>query len=187
MQRSASGYTKSMNYERPYPTNPYEILPAVPAFTLTSADMQAGARMPEAQAAPGGNASPHLAWSGFPSETQSFVVTCFDPDAPTPSGFWHWTVVDLPASVTELPAGAGSATDALPGGAFHIRNDANELAYMGAAPPVGDHEHRYIFAVHALDVPSLGLDPAANTPTQAAFMTVHHTLARATFTVTYQR
>lgn len=180
----------SMRLQRPEAPDPYSLLPAVEAFAVNSTDIADAAQLDHRFLYTGaepdaGNLSPHLSWSGFPAETRSFVVTCFDPDAPTPSGFWHWVLVDLPASATSLDAGAGSDGAALPGKAFHVRSDWGSKEYGGAYPPPGDRPHRYYFVVHAVDVDALGVDSDA-TPAVVSFNLAFHTLARAIITPTYQ-
>lgn len=169
---------------RPSARAPYEGM-GVPSFSLTSDTLTDGGTMPASATAEGGSRSPHLAWSGAPGGTRSFMITCFDPDAPVPAGWWHWAVLDLPASSSCLEEGVGRSDLELDGPAFHLRGDTGDASYFGAAPPPGDRPHRYVFSVHALDVDTLGLDDDA-TPTMAAFTALGHTLARADLTVTFQ-
>lgn len=173
---------------RPLAPDPYSLLPVVPSFTLTSDDVRNGERLPDAHAAPPrANVSPHLHWEGFPPQTRSFFVNVFDPDAPGPSGWWHWAVVDLPVTTTSLARGAGSPdTERLPLGAFHLRGDDGVAGYVGAAPPPGDREHRYVFAVHALDVEHASVGPQTM-PGAAACGATFHTIARALLVTTYRR
>jgi Raf kinase inhibitor-like YbhB/YbcL family protein len=168
--------------------DPYDALPVVPGFQLESSAIADGETMPVAQrsgifGAGGQDTSPDLAWSGFPEETQSFIVTMYDPDPPTPSGFWHWMVINVPASVTSLPAGAGDGDESLPDGATHLANDAGLRRYLGAAPPPGDPD-RYFVVVSALDVADAGL-PDGITPALASFQTLAHTIGRATLVPVY--
>lgn len=172
-----------MSLERPVHPNPYDLLPAVPAFTVTSTDITDRQPLKDDQVAAKGNTSPQLSWEGAPDDTKSYVVTCFDPDAPTPSGFWHWALVDIPADVTSLDTGA--AAGQLPGDAFHLRNDGGEAGFMGAAPPEGDQVHRYYFVVHAVKEESLGIDADASNAVMS-FNLAFKTAGRAIIHGTYQ-
>jgi len=177
-----------MSLERPIPPDPYSLLPKVGSFTVTSTDVSDGEQLALRHvhgSAGGENLSPQLSWSGFPEETRSFTVTCFDPDAPIVSGFWHWVAVNLPAAATQLATGAGADDGSLPGSAFHIRNDFGSRDYGGSAPPQGDFPHRYYFVVHAVDVDALEVTPDV-TPAIVGFNLAFHTLARAIVTPTYQ-
>ncbi|MFC4337157.1 YbhB/YbcL family Raf kinase inhibitor-like protein [Salininema proteolyticum] len=136
-----------MSLDRPKAPWPYDFLPAVPSFEVTSSDVADGETVPAKHTAAGGDVSPQLSWSGFPAETAAFAVTCFDPDAPTGSGWWHWMALDLDPSTTSLDTGA--AQD-MPAGVVQLRTDSGSVGYAGCAPPPGDYPHRYIFAVHAL-------------------------------------
>jgi len=133
----------------------------------------------------GGNISPALAWSGAPDGTKSFAVTCFDPDAPTGSGFWHWVVVNIPPDVTSLPARAGSG-NGLPSGAIQVRTDYGAPGYGGPCPPEGDHPHRYLFTVSAVGLDTLPVD--ANTSAAVVGFFLHfNTLEKAVLMGLYKR
>lgn len=160
-------------------------------FTLKSADVKPGKPLTDQQVfngfgCSGANVSPELSWADAPKETKSFVVTVYDPDAPTGSGWWHWVVYDIPATATGLAQGAGSGKAALPEGAKEGRTDFGATGFGGACPPPGDKPHRYIFTVYALKADKLDV-PADASPAMIGFMTRANSLASASFTATYAR
>ncbi|MEJ3405295.1 YbhB/YbcL family Raf kinase inhibitor-like protein [Rathayibacter sp. YIM 133350] len=164
--------------------DPYAALAALrdfPPLTLTSDDLENGQPLKKEQwdAAMGGrDISPQLSWSGAPAETRSFSVSIFDPDAPTGSGFWHWAVFNIPATVTSLARGAGAAQGGnLPEGSVTLPNENRLTSYSGSAPPPGTGTHRYFIVVNALDVPTLDI-PADATPAILGFNNHFHSLAR---------
>jgi Raf kinase inhibitor-like YbhB/YbcL family protein len=166
--------------------DPYAYLPKVPSFTLTSTSVKNGQRLPTAQLSgvlgvPGGkDISPQLSWSGFPAKTKSFVVSMYDPEAPTGSGFWHWVVADIPPSTVSLPADAGALhSTLLPAGAFQLGGDIGTHRYIGGAPPAGSGIHDYYITVTALDIAKTGVGPNAS-GALLGFTIAAHTIARAT-------
>ncbi|GLY07882.1 YbhB/YbcL family Raf kinase inhibitor-like protein [Actinoplanes sp. NBRC 101535] len=170
--------------------NPFARLPEAADFTVTSTTVADGEAWPAAQMSglfgvPGGqDISPQLTWSGAPEGTKSYAVTVYDPDAPTGSGFWHWAVANIPATVTTLPEGAGDDTGTgLPASAFQLPNDARSARFLGAAPPAGHGAHRYFITVHALDVDSVEVAAEA-TPAVLGFTMFPHVIGRATIVVT---
>lgn len=166
--------------------NPYGYLLKVPSFTLTSRTVLDGQPLSRPQLSgifgvPGGeDRSPELSWSGYPAATRSFVVSMYDPQAPTGSGFWHWLVADIPATTTSLPENAGVPdSTSLPAGAFPLNGDAGAARYIGGAPPSGSGLHDYHITVTALDVENSGVGPASS-GAMLGFSIGGHTIARAT-------
>ena len=135
----------------------------------------------------GGNRSPQLRWEDAPEGTKSFAVLCFDPDAPTGSGFWHWVVVNIPPTVTELPLDASNpAANRLPAGALQVRTDFGKPGYGGPCPPAGDHPHRYLFTVHAVSMDRLPVS-ADTSAAVVGFYLKFNTLAKATLMGLFKR
>jgi Raf kinase inhibitor-like YbhB/YbcL family protein len=166
--------------------NPYEFLPKVPSFRVTSTTVRNGHPLPTAQLSgifgvPGGkDISPELSWSGFPKAAKSFVVSMYDPEAPTGSGFWHWVVEDIPATTTSLARNAGALdSTTLPAGAIQLDGDAGMPRYIGGAPPAGSGLHYYYITVSALNESSTGLG-ATTSAALLNFEIDSHTIARAT-------
>ncbi len=160
-------------------------------MSLTSPNFKSGGTMPMAQVCAdryhGGEHSPALAWSGEPAGTESFAVTMYDPDAPTGSGFWHWTVVNIPADVHSLPEGAGDAgSKSLPGGAVEGRNDAGHDYYRGACPPPSDPPHHYQITVYAVKVPKLPIS-AESSGAMVGFNLHFNTLAKSQIVATFAK
>jgi Raf kinase inhibitor-like YbhB/YbcL family protein len=177
---------------------------------------------PEHHVCLGRNLNPHLAWSDAPPGTHSFVVICHDPDVPSKGDdvnqedrtvpaslprvdFFHWVLVDLPASLSEISEGEFSS-DVTPRGkpGPHAPHDARQgindytgwfdsdndmrgdyYGYDGPCPPWNDEiVHHYVFTVFALDVGRLDVDGKL-TGQQVRAAMQGHILAQASLTGTY--
>ncbi|MDO4700012.1 MAG: YbhB/YbcL family Raf kinase inhibitor-like protein [Moraxella sp.] len=154
-------------------------------MTLTCADIAPNSTLSNDYVAniwgfAGENISPELEWRNAPKDTKSFVLTMYDPDAPTGCGFWHWNVFNIPANATSLKQGvSGRFAD----GEKELVNDAGLKGFIGAFPPKGDKPHRYIFTLYALnDVLDL---PETISPAVLGFNLNGKVLATASLTAFY--
>lgn len=165
---------------------------AAQTFTLSSSDISANKPLSEKHVfqgfgCSGANISPQLSWHNPPAGTKSFAITVYDPDAPTGSGWWHWTVVNIPADVYAIAAGAGAQKQAkLPEGAVQGRNDFGFSGFGGACPPAGAKPHRYQFTVWALSSDKLPIDSNAS-GALVGFMLNSNVIAKSVLTTTYAR
>jgi Raf kinase inhibitor-like YbhB/YbcL family protein len=161
-------------------------------FKLTSTDIRPGGRIGAAyvfngMGCTGNNLSPELQWSGAPAGTKSFAITAYDPDAPTGSGWWHWVVFNIPASVTKVDRGAGDANQhLLPADAVQGNTDFGAPGYGGPCPPPGDKPHHYVFTVFALNTDKIDV-PANATAAYVGFNLHGHMIAKAKLTALYSR
>ena len=159
-------------------------------FTLSSDDLGGQATVTEefnGFGCTGENQSPQLSWDQAPAEAKSFAITMYDPDAPTGSGWWHWVVFDIPASVSQLASNAGDlAAGLMPEGAIQSVTNYGVAGYGGPCPPEGHGLHQYIITVHALKTETLGLDANTN-PAIVGYYLGANTLAKASIVAYYQR
>ena len=125
----------------------------------------------------GKNVSPALSWKDAPGRTKSFALTVFDPDAH--GGWWHWIVIDIPASASSLRAGSAPQ-------ATQLANDFGDKAYDGPCPPPGSGAHHYEFTLWALPVANIPPADAASTARLSQYLKTH-ALAQAQIIGLYQR
>jgi Raf kinase inhibitor-like YbhB/YbcL family protein len=133
----------------------------------------------------GQNTSPALSWRGAPSGTKSYAVTVYDPDAPSGSGWWHWLIYNIPATVSALPEHAGDVGGKLlPAGAVQGHTDSRTIGFDGACPGAGEKPHRYYFTIYALKTEKIDV-PADSSAAMVGYMLNDNQLAKATIMARY--
>lgn len=158
-------------------------------LTLTSSDLSGQLSKTEEFSGfgcSGANISPELHWKDAPNGTKSFAITVYDPDAPTGSGWWHWLVINIPSTVTTLPADFGNVSIKQTISALQTMTDYGKPGFGGACPPVGDKPHRYMFTVHALNTDHLDLKADAS-PALVGYMINAHSISKSTLVSYYGR
>ncbi len=157
-------------------------------FTLTSNDI--GGQLTTKQefdgfGCTGKNISPDLKWSDAPQGTKSFAIIMYDKDAPTGSGWWHWSAFNISASARNITSDA-SKLKLLPKGTIEGTNDYGTVGYGGACPPRGHGDHTYVITIHALDVEKLDINETTNQAI-VGYMINSHTIQKSSIISYYRR
>jgi len=129
----------------------------------------------------GKNISPELHWANPPKGTKSYVLTVYDPDAPTGSGWWHWTAYNIPLTTTSLKEG-----EKLPASAGQGRTDFGKPGYGGPCPPPGNSPHHYVFTLYAIKEAKLPLNKEAS-GAMVGFMANANSIAKLSITALFGR
>jgi len=157
-------------------------------FTLKSDDLQGQLSIKQefnGFGCRGKNISPDLKWSDAPKGTKSFAILMYDKDAPTGSGWWHWTVFNIPASAKGISSNA-SNSELLPKGTIEGTNDYGMVGFGGACPPKGHGFHSYVTTVYALDVEHLDINEKTNQAV-VGYMINSHTIQKSSIISYYER
>jgi Raf kinase inhibitor-like YbhB/YbcL family protein len=168
---------------------PPTMVDAAPKFTLEATNLTnntfADAQVASELGCTGGNQSPGLRWSNPPAGAKSFVLTMYDPDAPTGSGFWHWTLFNIPPSTTSIAPNAAASQDMLPPGSAQGYVDFGRPGYGGPCPP-SNKLHHYVFNLTAVSVDALpGISESSPASLVAFTANSLKVGASATYTATY--
>lgn len=156
------------------------------SFTLTSETIKNNQTLPNEQVlnsfgCTGGNISPDLSWQGAPTGTKSYALLVHDPDAPRPTGWWHWLVVNIPTTKTEFKKGEKLSMPML-----ETVTDFKNTGYGGACPPKGHGVHHYNFTIYALNTEKLDVSVDTD-PNEVEKLVKQHSIASSTITALYQR
>ena len=157
-------------------------------FTLTSDDLKG--QLTKQQefdgfGCNGKNISPDLKWVNAPKETKSFAIIMYDKDAPTGSGWWHWSVFNIPASTSSIKSNA-SKLKLYPKGTIEGANDFETVGFGGACPPRGHKDHSYVTTIHALDVEHFDMDENTSRAF-VGYMINSHTIQQSSVVSYYKR
>jgi Raf kinase inhibitor-like YbhB/YbcL family protein len=135
----------------------------------------------------GENLSPQLQWKNAPEGTKSFAITIYDKDAPTGSGWWHWLIFDIPATVDQLLEGAGNIQlNKAPEKSIQSITDFGKPGYGGPCPPPSHGFHQYVITVYALKTDKIGLSKDSN-PATVGFTLNANALEKASVVFYYKR
>jgi Raf kinase inhibitor-like YbhB/YbcL family protein len=156
-------------------------------FALQSSAFADGARLPTDFTCDGAGQSPPLSWADPPPGTAAYALVVQDVDARAGGAgqpLTHWLLYNMPASVTQLPAGVPTRP-LLTNGSQQGLNSQQTIGYASPCPNRGDPAHHYTFQLLAQDGYVTLETGAGPQDVQAALS--GHTVGQVQLSATFQR